>query len=119
MRTTKPMMLKIGALVGRQLRLIFVLSYGVRGSRDSLSSSGTYIEPTLKTAMTPSFFVGFIFRFHTDLIGTNRMSTSLMVLKRPLVLRRLGISMHLPLMDLSHMRALGLHSQILTMVRAR
>ncbi len=79
----------------------------------------TYIEPIIKTASTPHFFLAFILRPITDLIGTTRMSTSLMQLKRPLVFRRLGMSIHLPASDLSQIFARGLHSQILAIVSAK
>ena len=76
------------------------------------------MKPTVKTATTPTFLFFVMCSFHTDFTGTNNIIVSVMVLKRPLVLRRLEILIHDPGTDLFHILSRGVHSQTLTMVVA-
>lgn len=76
----------------------------------------TYIKPTVKTRMIPILRARVIFKFQADFTGISRISKSLMALKRPLVLSKLEMSMQVPRMDLSQIRALGLHSQTLAII---
>ena len=73
----------------------------------------TYIKPTVKRSTHATFRPMFMFNFQTDFNGTSRISTSVIVLKRPLVLRRREMSINLTRMDLSHIRDLGVHSKSL------
>ena len=79
---------------------------------------GTHVKPTVKTAATPTFLFVVMCRFQTDFTGTNRIIVSVMVLKRPLVLRRVEMSIQVPGTDLFHILFRGVHSNILTIVVA-
>ena len=76
----------------------------------------TYTDPTVKTRQTPTFFFVLRFKFQTAFTGIIRISTSLIVLKAPLTLSRIERLIHVPGTDLSHIRGLGVHSKILTIV---
>ena len=84
----------------------------------SLQSQGTHVKPTVKTAATPTFLFLVMCSFQTDFTGTNRIIISVMVLKSPLVLRRLEMSIQVPGTDLFHILFRGVHSHILTIVVA-
>lgn len=80
----------------------------------SFETGGTYKHPTLKTRMTPAFLFLSNCRFQTAFVGISKIIVSVTTLTTPLVLSTLGVSRHVPGIDLSQIRALGTHSQILT-----
>lgn len=71
-------------------------------------------KPTVKTAAIPTFCLVLVCNFHTNLMGTRSIMRSVILLKRPLVFSRVGISIQRPGMDEFQILSLGLHSQILT-----
>lgn len=76
----------------------------------------TNIKPTVNSIPIPIFLFAFIFKFQRAFRGTNKIKTSLNVLKTPSVLSTLAILIQVPSIDLFHILALGVHSQILTMI---
>ena len=87
----------------------------MKGMR-STKGGNTYIKPTVKSRPTPTFLVLFICNFQRAFRGTSKMKKSLNVLKSPSVLSTVATLIHVPSIDLSHILALGVHSQILTII---
>ena len=79
---------------------------------------GTYRKPKVKSTITPVFLFTLVLRFQETLTGINRRSMSVRVLNAPLVLSRVGMSIHVPGSLLSHILARGVHSKILVTVVA-
>ena len=76
----------------------------------------SYINPTVNSSNTAIFFLLFICNFQSALTGTKRMMKSVIVLKTPSVLSMVDTLMHVPSIDLSHIRARGTHSHVLRMM---
>lgn len=89
------------------------------GTGQTVDDIGTpYRKPKVKRRTTPTFLFTLVLRFQETLTGINRRSMSVRVLNAPLALSRLGILIHVPGFLLSHILALGVHSNILVRVMA-